>query len=512
MRIKTLLSLTSALSLVMILVMIVSLGWSFLSVGKANANLALAGTIKTTHFEMIFLRDEYFIRRENRAKVQWLAKAETLSAQLEQAKAAFHDAGDVEILEEMVKEKAQSISIYKKFAENARKPAEGEPGQSLAGEYEKALFSQLLIRSYILNNDASRLEEKRLGDLTAIKNTSDLILSGSLTLVVLLVLANSFFIGRILSRGIALLQAGVSNLGSGNLEYRLAVDRDDEVTDVARGINRMAAELMGSFTSIDNLEKEAEKRKLAEEEVNRLNTDLEARIAQRTSQLETSNRELEAFAYSVAHDLRAPLRSIDGFAHILQAEYGKVLDEEGLRMFGIIRSSAQTLDKLINDLLEVTRIGKTELSFTVVDMRALAMEAFRSCADPAALAAFEFKVGSLPAAFADPALMERVWANLLSNAVKYSLPSPVHRIEIDGSVRDGMNVYCVVDHGVGFDQRYVDKLFGMFQRLHSTEEFQGSGIGLAIIRRIVVRHGGQTWAEGRPGEGAAFYFSIPERS
>lgn len=250
-------------------------------------------------------------------------------------------------------------------------------------------------------------------------------------------------------------------------------------------------------------------RKTHEQELSDLNADLERKVMERTAQLEASNKELQDFAYSVAHDLRAPLRSIDGFARILREEYLKELDGEGLRLVDIIRSSDQKMEKLISDLLEITRIGKTEQSFAFVDMRELAIDVFNNCADPAALSDFTLKVGELPAAMADSTMMRQVWTNLLSNAVKYSLPSSVHKIEIEGKVLDGMNVYSVKDYGVGFDPRYVGKLFGVFQRLHSSSEFPGSGIGLAIVKKIVERHGGRAWAESGLGEGAVFYFSLP---
>jgi len=167
---------------------------------------------------------------------------------------------------------------------------------------------------------------------------------------------------------------------------------------------------------------------------------------------------------------------------------------------------------MIIELLDITKIGKTELAIVPVDMGMLAKSTFRQCGDPVDLATFEFAVGELPVVLADRSMMERVWTNLLSNAVKYSMPCPVHKIEVEDFIDDGMIVYSVRDHGTGFDPKYSAKLFGMFQRLHRSTEFPGSGIGLAIVRRIVERHGGKTWAEGNPGEGAVFYFSIPARS
>lgn len=243
-----------------------------------------------------------------------------------------------------------------------------------------------------------------------------------------------------------------------------------------------------------------------------VNANLELKVEQRTAELRTSNNELEAFAYSVAHDLKAPLRSIDGFSAILQEEFEAALGDEGKRLLGVIRECNHQMDELITNLLEVSRVSRVDLKPVVVDMRQLVKKAFSQCAEPATIADFELVLGDIPEAMADEPLMERVWANLLSNAVKYSAPSHIHRIEVQGMLQDGMNVYSVNDHGVGFDQHYAGKLFGMFQRLHSVDEFKGTGIGLTIVKRIVTRHGGTTWAEGRPGQGATFYFSIPGRA
>lgn len=240
-----------------------------------------------------------------------------------------------------------------------------------------------------------------------------------------------------------------------------------------------------------------------------LNQSLERQVARRTAELQASNQELEAFAYSVAHDLRAPLRSIDGFSRVLQEEYGPALGAEGQRLLGIIRQGSQTMDQLTTDLLELARIGKVLLSESAIDMHLLATKAFEECAEPEVLSGFRFVVAQLPQARADAALVRQVWINLLSNAVKYSAVGSNKLIEVDGEVQGEMTVYSVRDHGAGFDQRYVDKLFRLFQRLHSSAEFPGTGVGLAIVKRIVVRHGGEVWANGRLGEGAVFKFSLP---
>ena len=234
-------------------------------------------------------------------------------------------------------------------------------------------------------------------------------------------------------------------------------------------------------------------------------------MANRNGLLEAANKELEAFSYSVSHDLRAPLRHIDGFAGLLQRTSAPKLDEKERRYLSLITESAKRMGRLIDDLLEFSRMGRAELRRDTVDMGALVRTTLRELEPDLQGRVIEWRIAALPAVPGDASLLRQVWANLLANAVKYSRPRATAVIEV-GCETDKPNetVFFVRDNGVGFEMKYASHLFGVFQRLHRPEDFEGTGIGLANVRRIIARHGGRTWAEGQPDVGATMWFTLPK--
>ena len=252
-------------------------------------------------------------------------------------------------------------------------------------------------------------------------------------------------------------------------------------------------------------------RRAAEEDLRKHRDQLEQRVRDRTAQLEESNQELEAFSYSVSHDLRAPLRAIDGFTRILADDYASHLDTEGKRLCSIIHENTAKMGRLIDDLLAFSRLGRAEMSLSPVDMQTMANSVFHELTTPESLARIDFQVGALPAAVADPTLMRQVWMNLLSNAIKFSSKRERAVIKVSAQQNQGESVYVVQDNGAGFEMQYVGKLFGVFQRLHSSKEFEGTGVGLALVQRVIRRHGGRVWAEGEIDKGATFYFALQQR-
>ena len=276
-------------------------------------------------------------------------------------------------------------------------------------------------------------------------------------------------------------------IASGDLTQRVPPGRDDELGRLAQSFNTMA------------------------EQVSRSHHHLEVQVAQRTKALEGTNAELESFSYSVSHDLRAPLRAIHGFARILLEDHHAKLDPEAQRLLGVIDQNTRRMGQLIDDLLAFSRLGRTDVTTGPVDMKELtqlvADEVQR--AEAGRNGSLEIQIDPLPPARGDRGLLRQVMSNLLLNAAKFTRGRPSARIEVGSHPNGDEVVYYVKDNGAGFDARYADKLFGVFQRLHSAEEFDGTGVGLAIVKRIVQRHGGRVWAEGAVNQGATFYFTLP---
>jgi PAS domain S-box-containing protein len=253
-------------------------------------------------------------------------------------------------------------------------------------------------------------------------------------------------------------------------------------------------------------------RRKAEEAVLRLNAELEQRVIQRTAELEEANKELEAFSYSVSHDLRAPLRAMDGFSQAVLEDYGPQLPEEGRRGLQTIREEAQKMGTLIDDLLTFSRLSRLPLQKQKVNNDKLVRSVIDDLNAQQTGRQIDLRVGELPESVGDPALLKQVWINLLSNAFKYTRHRAAALVEVGCLRESGEAIYFVRDNGAGFDTRYASKLFGVFQRLHRAEDYEGTGVGLAIVQRIIHRHGGRVWADAAVDRGATFSFTLEGES
>ncbi|MFH1196867.1 MAG: ATP-binding protein [bacterium] len=265
---------------------------------------------------------------------------------------------------------------------------------------------------------------------------------------------------------------------------------------------------IGSKDILHSIVHDITERKRAEAMIKKLNEELEQKVIVRTEQLQTAYKELESFSYSVSHDLRTPLRAINGYMRILLDDYSNKLDPEAQRLINIVITSAKNMGKLIDDLLAFSRLSRQGFTISKIDMHAMAESVFNELLPHEQKDSITFLINSIPDANGDSSMIKQVWRNLISNAIKFSAPNPNPVIEINSFKKDGEDVYFIKDNGVGFDERYSEKLFGVFQRLHRAEDFEGTGVGLAIVHHIIMRHGGKIWAEGKVNEGAVFYFLL----
>ena len=248
--------------------------------------------------------------------------------------------------------------------------------------------------------------------------------------------------------------------------------------------------------------------KVAQDKIRKLNDELEQKVIERTAQLEAVNKELESFSYSVSHDLRAPIRAINGYTKIIAEDYGDKFDADGVKILQSVMNNSKKMGELIDDLLAFSKLGRKSLAFADIDMVELVATVREELLFEGDGNIPDFKIAALPAAKGDKSLIKQVWVNLISNAIKYASHKKNTTITIDSYKKDKLNVYYVKDEGAGFDMQYYDKLFGVFQRLHSQEEFEGTGIGLAIVQKIINKHNGTVWAESTLNIGSCFYFSL----
>ncbi|HEX5048138.1 MAG TPA: ATP-binding protein [Gammaproteobacteria bacterium] len=398
-------------------------------------------------------------------------------------------------------------SLFSRYSAPGHEDAEFPPLAEIDGNVVNGsnitLFKRIVANNEILGTVYLNAEYDllgRLGDYAAILGT-----------VLIASLAAALLMSKRLHKTVTGPIADITSVAQHVIEkrdftLRAPTKSGDEMGVLATAFNSMLSEI-DSRTKV--LEESNLRLQTAEQSLRTLNAELEERVNLRTAQLEAANKDLEGFSYSVSHDLRAPIRAINGFCTLLTKDHLAQLDSEAQRKIAVIKGEAERMAALIDDLLAFSRLGRKALQPADVDMRELAAGAYRRLVNGQA-ERIEFRIGTLPHATADRSLIEQVWVNLLSNAIKFSGKKDAPVVEVGAISEEREYVYFVRDNGAGFDPRYQEKLFGVFQRLHHNDEFPGTGVGLALVHRIVTRHGGRVWADARLGEGATFHFTLPK--
>lgn len=318
-----------------------------------------------------------------------------------------------------------------------------------------------------------------------------------------------FIISRRIVGHVNTLTEAAKIMREGNLDIAIPDQTGyEELMILASTLNSMRTELKNLYKEKDaqvaELMEIEEALRKSEHELRLSHDQLEQRVQERT-------KELEFFSYSISHDLRAPLRHINGYAGILAEEYGNKLDDEGHRLLDVVQNKASLMGTLIDELLKFSRVGRQELKQIPVDMTSMVQTIAAQLLNDNSDRSITFRIAELPEAYGDPILLNQVWVNLIGNAVKFTKQCKEAKIEIGGQWQNGETSYYIKDNGAGFDKQYAEKIFGVFQRLHNNDEFEGTGVGLALVQRIIVRHGGRVWAEGKVNEGATIFFVLPSQ-
>lgn len=451
--------------------------WAYREVELANVQHRQTVDMARRLTELRLVTFEYILRREERAQVQ----ANSVSARLTRLLDGEHFRGheQAEILDGL---RERAVTMHDLFLELPREaPWRGSAlGDTPVQRFEAQLASQLLIDEQESLEDAFRLSDLSTARIRDAQQRVAIVTFSGLALVALAALAVSWLIDRNVLAPMQKLQQATREVAGGNLDYRVDMGRDDEIGEMSRNFDAMTSALRHSFKQLERGNQE----------------------------LSTLNRELEAFSYSVSHDLRAPLRSMDGFSLALLEDYGEQLDDEGRDNLQRIRAASQRMGRLIDELLSLSRVTRAELAIRTIDLSGLAHEILDSLCQQQPDRAVRCRIDDGLTVMADKALMQIALQNLLDNAWKFTGKTAEPEIRVGGFQRDGLAHYFVADNGAGFDMHYADRLFGAFQRLHHEREFSGTGIGLAIVQRIVHRHGGRIWAEAQPGRGATFFFTL----
>ncbi len=496
MNIKNKLYLSAGIAILLVVILVSVVLVTSGRIAEENEKHQLLMDVYESVSELDIITYDYLLHREKRMEQQWNIKHDSLGEILDglaEEEGLLPIRADYAVLGNLFSQ----ITVNNRRIQMLTQAGASQETIDAAIGLEERWVAQLLIASHSVITDASRLAEEAHTEATEAQRVAS-----NLTVILMIILAiavttSSLLIARSISKPLNELTKGAEIIGKGDLEHKVGVKSKDELGELAAAFNRMTESLKKVTASRDELDREVTVRKRVEGEIVKANTELAA-----------VNKELEAFAYSVSHDLRAPLRSIDGFSQALIEDYPDRLDEQGKEYLQRVRLATQRMAVLIDDLLKLSRVTRSEMRRETVNLSTLAQSIAEELRETQPERQVDFAIASDLTTIGDPQLIRLIMENLLSNAWKFTSYHPQARIEFGLTQVDGKEAFFVRDDGAGFDMTYANKLFGVFQRLHSSEEFPGTGVGLATVQRIVHRHSGQVWAEGKEEEGATFYFTF----
>ena len=480
MKIGTQERLVTGMGLAAIGVIAAMVWWTYAEVEDANHQRQVTSEIRRGLSELKLITFEYHLQHSEQARAQWQATADRVDRFI--ANARFVEPAQMEILAALRENRAAGRRLFVKLTAARGAGREDATLDDASRRFETQLLSQLLTYQQENFDDSSRLNDFATERIIDAQWRMMIVILAGLALIASVIVGASWLLRHGVLAPIAGLLQGTRQVAAGNLHYVLGMHGDDEIGELSKNFDAMTKSLRGSF----------------------------AQIGRSNQALAVLNEELEAFSYSVSHDLRGPLRSMDGFAMVLLEDYGDKLDEEGKDALQRIRAASQRMGNIIDDLLRLSQVTRAELNVTRVDLSAIAREIADAMDREQSGRSVQWAIEAGLSVRADPALMRIAMQNLLQNAWKFTGRTDGPLIRVGALQRDAKTVVFVADNGVGFDMANADKLFGAFQRLHHAGDFPGTGIGLAIVRRIIRRHEGRIWAEAKEGEGATFFFSLKE--
>jgi len=454
--------------------------WTYSEVEHANRQRRVTSEIGRGLTELMLVTFDYRLYHNERARVQWDAVSDRVDRLI--ANARFGGPAQIEILAGLRERRAAGRRLFAEITAASGAARADAPLDDASRRFEAQLLSQLLTYQQENSTDAFRLNNLATERIIEAERQVMIVILAGLALIASIIVGASWFLRRDVLAPIAGLQQATRQVAAGNWDFVLGIRGDDEIGELSKNFDAMTKSLRESFAQIE-----------------RSNQDLAA-----------LNEELNSFSYSVSHDLRGPLRSMDGFSLVLLEDYGDKLDEEGKDALERIRAASQRMGYLIDDLLRLSQVTRAELNVTRVDLSAIAREIADALNREQSGRSVKWAIESGLSVRADTALIRIAMQNLLQNAWKFTGKTDRPVIRVGALERDAKTVYFVADNGVGFDMAHADNLFGAFQRLHHVGDFPGTGIGLAIVQRIIRRHDGKIWAEAKEGEGATFFFSVKE--